>query len=94
MLRSGCVDWTPRLTDVEARTLQTVRFHLRLTQEQILSYYQGSARWVMVTATDGRRVRFPAESLRQFVTEDGVNGWFEMRLSETHKLLDLRRLKS
>ena len=73
--------------------MQTVRFYLSLTQEQILSYYQGSARWVVVTATDGRRVRFPAENLRPFVMEDGVSGWFEMRLSEKHKLIDLRRLK-
>ncbi len=74
--------------------MQAIQFHLDLSRDQILSYYRGAARKVMVTATDGRRVQFPAEALRPFVTADGVRGLFEMRLSDRHKLIDLRRVES
>ena len=73
--------------------MQIVRFYLSLEREQILAYYQGAARQVVVTATDGRRIQFPVENLRPYVAADGIHGWFEMRLSEQHKLIDLRRVE-
>ncbi len=73
---------------------ETFRFTLSIAAEEYLSYYKGSARWVQVTSSDGRRVRFPASALRPFVDEDGVGGTFEMMVDENHKLVELRRLSS
>jgi hypothetical protein len=72
--------------------MQTVYFRLSLTAEQIRSYYEGVARQVVVRASDGRRVQFPAQWLRRFVTMNGVNGLFEMRFGDDHKLIDFRRV--
>ncbi len=72
--------------------VQVVHFHLNLSREKIMAYYQGVARQVVVTATDGRKIQFPAENLRPFVAVDGVHGLFEMRLSDKHKLIDLQRI--
>ncbi|HRX70910.1 MAG: DUF2835 domain-containing protein [Gammaproteobacteria bacterium] len=72
--------------------MQTVYFHLSLTAEQIRSYYEGVARQVVVRASDGRRVQFPAQWLRRFVTLEGVHGLFEMRFGDDHKLIDFRRV--
>ncbi len=71
--------------------MDRVRFRLSLTAEQIRRYYEGIASQVMVLASDGRRIQFPAQWLRPFVTIDGVSGYFEMRFDEHHKLIDLRR---
>ena len=72
--------------------MQTVYFRLSLTAEQIRSYYEGVARQVVVRASDGRRVQFPAQWLRRFVTLEGVHGLFEMRFGDDHKLIDFRRV--
>ncbi len=72
--------------------MDTVHFRLSLTAEQMRSYYEGVARQVVVRAHDGRRIQFPAQWLRRFVTLDGVHGRFEMRFGEDHKLIDFRRV--
>ena len=73
---------------------KTFQFTLSIPAVEYLSYYKGSARWVQVISSDGRRVRFPASALRPFVDEDGVEGRFEMMVDENHKLVTLRRLDS
>ncbi|MCP5196256.1 MAG: DUF2835 domain-containing protein [Gammaproteobacteria bacterium] len=73
--------------------METVRFRLNLSAEQMHRYYEGVARQVMVRVSDGRRVQFPAQWLRRFVTRDGVSGLFQMRFSENWKLIDLQRIE-
>ena len=72
--------------------MEIVHSRLALTAEQIESYYAGVARQVVVRASDGRRIQFPAQWLRRFVTVNGVHGLFEMRFGDDHKLIDLRRV--
>ncbi len=73
--------------------MQAVYFRMELSRDQVLSYYQGMARKVVVTATDGRRVQFPAEHLRPFVAANGVHGLFKMLLSDEHRLIELQRIR-
>lgn len=72
--------------------MDSVRFRLDLSPEQILAYYQGAARQVLVRARDGRRVQFPAEWLRRFISPGGVQGEFQLSFDDQHRLLELRRL--
>jgi len=69
------------------------RFSLTITREEYLSYYAGLAAWVVAKAFEGDTVRFPASFLREFVSEDGVYGTFEMVVDEDDKLVSLRRLR-
>ena len=69
------------------------RFGLTITREEYLSYYAGAASWVVAKVFEGETVRFPASFLREFVSEDGVHGTFEMVVDENDKLISLRRLK-
>lgn len=73
--------------------MDTVCFRLTLSAEQMRSYYEGVARQVFVRASDGRRVQFPAQWLRRFVTLDGVSGLFEMCFGDDRKLINLRRIR-
>jgi len=72
---------------------RTFRFNLNILKQEYLSYYAGSARWVVARAFEGETVRFPASFLREFVSEDGVMGLFEMVVDEGDKLVSLKRLK-
>jgi len=68
------------------------RFSLHVGPEELLRYYRGRASMVAVTADDGSRLRFPAASLRPFVTREGVHGRFLIRFDENLRLLELRRI--
>ena len=53
--------------------------------------YSGDARQVLAQDMQGRRIRFPAASLRPFVTRDGVSGVFVLRVDARNKLIEIRR---
>lgn len=68
------------------------RFRLNITYERYLAYYEGAVTAVLVTLDDGRRLQFPASSLREFLTHAGINGEFLVRTDDKNKLSEIRRL--
>ncbi|MDY0267873.1 DUF2835 family protein [Trichloromonas sp.] len=68
------------------------RFTLHVRPEELLRYYRGRATMVAVTADDGSCLRFPAASLRPFVTREGVHGRFLIRFDAHLRLVELRRI--
>ncbi|MCW8918510.1 MAG: DUF2835 domain-containing protein [Gammaproteobacteria bacterium] len=72
--------------------MNQIRFYLNLSTEKYLSYYQGVARAVSVLSVDGRRLEFPAEHLRRFVTHDGVRGEFLLKFDRNNKYIGLERI--
>ncbi|MEN8179238.1 MAG: DUF2835 domain-containing protein [Pseudomonadota bacterium] len=71
-----------------------IRFSLNLSAERYLSHYQGRAKSVSVVAEDGRRIEFPANALRPFVTKQGVQGRFELLIDDSNRLQGLQRLSN
>ncbi len=71
-----------------------IRFSLNLSADRYLGHYQGSIKRVSVVADDGRRIEFPANALRPFVTKDGVQGQFEMVVDANNRLLRLARIRT
>jgi hypothetical protein len=71
-----------------------IRFSLNLSADLYLSHYQGHIKRVSVLADDGRRIEFPANALRSFVTKDGVQGRFEMVVDDNNRMLRLERINS
>ena len=72
--------------------MQRMRFSISISSEQYQAYYQGSAKFVLVQAEDGRSLRFPADKLQQFVLHDGINGRFEIVFDNNQKLVSLKRI--
>ena len=72
--------------------MTSMRFHLTIDADDYLAYYAGMARSVVVTADDGRRIEFPAEHLRQFVSHQGINGYFEIEFDQHYRFKALRQL--
>ena len=71
--------------------MQRLIIRLCLDKEKVLSHYRGLASRVVTRSLDGRTVQFPASLLRQFVSEDGVNGFFEIRFDDQNRLISMRR---
>ena len=72
--------------------MRKLRFNLNISAEQLLAYYQGSAKYVAVQSEDGRNVQFPVSELQPFVSHSGVQGRFEIQFTDEFKFLKLVRL--
>ena len=70
-----------------------LHFRLNLPPDEALRYYQGHARFVVVTAENGQRIQFPAEHIRPFINQSGVQGYFSSQFDESNKLLGLKRIQ-
>ena len=68
----------------------SIRFRLAISAEEYLAYYQGSAQVVVARADDNRTIRFPASAIRQFVTDDGIFGRFEISFDKNNKLIAIQ----
>jgi hypothetical protein len=69
-------------------------FHLRITSEQYLDYYRGSARSVIALATSGQKVQFPASLLQRYVSQDGIHGHFVLSCDDNNKCIELQKSPS
>jgi len=73
---------------------QSFLFSLRLTAEQYLRVYQGTAKRISVIANDGRRIEFPAQNIQKYLTHDGISGKFEMELTSENKFIGIKKLSN
>jgi len=74
-------------------SMKRYEFHLRITADQYLDYYRGTARHVIAKCTTGQNVQFPASLLQQFVTTDGISGTFALTCDDQNKNSRLERVK-
>lgn len=65
---------------------------LRISRDEYLKLYRGLSQVVSTRALDGRRVQFPANILRPWVTHAGIHGRFLIRFTAAGKFSDIRRL--
>jgi len=68
------------------------RFRLAISAQKYLAYYEGSVHAVVVTLANGQHLQFPAESLRPFVSREGVYGEFVLRVDANNKLQGIERI--
>ncbi len=64
---------------------------LSISAEAYQHMYRGEARQVVARDTEGRKIQFPAASLRPFVTHEGIEGVFVIRVDENNRLIDIQR---
>lgn len=72
--------------------VKKVWVNLRLSPEEYLRYYRGTAKVVYARDVQGRTVQFPANLLQRFVTQNGVDGLFEIQFTSGGKLIDIYRV--
>lgn len=69
-----------------------LHFFLNISREEALRYYQGTARAVIVTTSDGQKLQFPAEHIRPFIDQTGISGQFSIEFDSNNKLMGLKRV--
>ena len=71
---------------------KTLNFSLNISSSQVLRYYQGDAKYLIVTVDDGQRVQLPLINFRPFIGENGLQGDFEVTFNSDFKLLELKKI--
>jgi hypothetical protein len=69
-------------------------FQLHISPDQYLDYYRGVVKNVIVRATTGQTVQFPARMLQRFVSPEGIHGNFTLQCDDNNKCVELKRLYS
>jgi len=67
-------------------------FNLYLSAEKYQQFYSGSVKHVVAQDLHGVTVQFPAAILRPFVTANGIEGHFIIRMDKNNKFIDIRRV--
>jgi len=66
--------------------------NLSIAADEYQRMYAGSVSHVAAVSVDGRRVRFPANILRPFVTLEGIQGRFIIRFDRDSRFQGIDRL--
>jgi hypothetical protein len=64
---------------------------LRIEADAYEQMYRGDAQHVVALDVEGRKIQFPAASLRPFVTREGIEGVFVIQVDEANRLIDIQR---
>lgn len=68
-------------------------FSAYMSYEEFLPFYQGLVTKIQVTDDKGKKIQLPAEHFRQFLTRDGIVGYFELKVSNQGKFISITRIK-
>ena len=71
---------------------QTLTFSLSIPQSKVLRYYQGNAKHLIVTLSNGKRVQLPLENFRPFISDLGLYGDFKVVFTQQFKLISLEKI--
>ncbi|ETX09766.1 topoisomerase II [Marinomonas ushuaiensis DSM 15871] len=55
--------------------------------------YAGSAKNLVASSLDGRKVQLPLTAFQRFVTHQGINGVFEVEFDDMNKLIGVTQLR-
>ncbi len=72
--------------------MHSITVSLRISAEEFQRLYQGTAKDVSALSVDAKRVHFPANILRPFVTHYGVEGTFVIHFDEQKRFKYIEKI--
>lgn len=71
---------------------QSIQFSIKLSYDKYIAFYKGYAQNVLVRSNDGRKIQFPAEILKPYLTREGINGHFIIHFDDRNKYQSLQKI--
>lgn len=71
---------------------KSYRFSMAVTKDQLLNVYSGAVKRFRVRSVEGLVLDIDAKHLRQFTTEDGIYGLFELTTTADNKFLKITKI--
>ncbi|MGB0894901.1 MAG: DUF2835 family protein [Parashewanella sp.] len=68
------------------------QFKVSLTYDQFFEFYSGAVQRIQVTDTKRRVLHIHARHFRSYITRQGIDGFFEMKLNSNGELQYLTKL--
>ena len=68
------------------------QFSLNISPDEYLAYYKGAAKYIQTTTASGETIKFPASSLKKYLTHNGIHGHFEIEIDKNNKLLNIYKI--
>lgn len=65
---------------------------IHLSYEKYLLYYEGQINQVIATSEDGKKIAFPANVLKKFITHQGIQGNFKFVFNQSGKILSVNKI--
>ena len=66
---------------------------MAVTKEKLLNVYSGAVKRFRVRSVEGLVLDIDAKHLRQFTTEDGIYGIFELTTTSDNKFLKITKIR-
>ena len=67
-------------------------FHLELSADEYVRYYNGTAKYVVTKSIDGKRIQFPVNILQSYITHEGISGRFSLKYDENNKFVSIHKI--
>lgn len=67
-------------------------FSTSLSYTECEDLYLHHIKYIVVTASNGKRVQLPKENLKKFIRPEGLKGSFEMIIDANNKILSINRI--
>lgn len=74
------------------KVLLSIDMRLHISPDEFQRLYEGTAKEVSAQSIDGRRVRFPANILRPFVTHIGISGIFRIHFGDDSRFQYIEKI--
>ena len=67
-------------------------FSVNISADRLLAMYRGDARYLVVRSSEGLTLRLPLSNFRPYVSDEGLQGLFQVVVDERNRIRSLQKL--
>ena len=72
--------------------MQNIIVDIFISRDEWLRIYRGETNTVFATSRDGRSIKFPANILTKYTTQNGIDGSFVIQFDDNGKFQSITKL--
>lgn len=72
--------------------MRNFEFDMTLSAQKTRAIYEGQARHILVETEQGLKLQLPAANFYKYVTADGIQGRFSVKIDADNKLIEMRKV--
>ncbi len=68
-------------------------FTAKLSYAECADLYRDQIKYLIVTDSEGKRIRLPKINMQKFITPQGIVGQFALEVDHKHKIKSIKRIE-
>ena len=77
----------------QSTSYKSIQFRLALPAEQCKRYYRGEINQISTISTCNQSLQLPFNTVKQFLTQNGLYGLFEMHFDQNNKFISVQLIR-